>query len=170
LNVQLQILLKDYQPHNNVDIEDDDSLGEEEENNEEQDNLEEEEEDIEEEQEEAEVQQNQRQSTGLGQLFDPTEVLDNQVQPYIPAQFFDEEMALTQAAVNSWRTAVERQAQILENGLGVINAQTAKKEIPFFTGKIEGKLAIEEWFKIAERIATNAGWTNEQRLRFLKKS
>jgi hypothetical protein len=32
--------------------------------------------------EEAEVQQNQRRSTGFGQLFDPTEVLDNQVQPY----------------------------------------------------------------------------------------
>jgi hypothetical protein len=61
-------------------------------------------------------------------------------------------MALTQQAVNAWRTAVERQAQILENGLGVINAQTAKKEIPFFTGEIEGKLAIEEWFKIAERM------------------
>ena len=118
--------------------------------------------------EEAEVQQNQRRSTGLGQLFDPTEVLDNQVQPYIPAQFFDEEMALTQQTVNAWRTAVERQAQILEDGLGVINAQTAKKEIPFFTGEIEGKLAIEEWFKIAERIATNAGWTNEQRLRFFQ--
>ena len=121
------------------------------------------------EEEEAEVQQHQRRSTGFGQLFDPTEVLDNQVQQYIPAHFFDEEMALTQAAVNAWRTAVERQAQILENGLGVINAQTAKKEIPFFTREIEGKLAIEEWFKIAERIATNAGWTNEQRLRFFSR-
>jgi hypothetical protein len=77
-------------------------------------------------------------------------------------------MALKQAAVNACRTAVERQAQILENGLGVINAQTAKKEIPFFTGEIEGKLAIEEWFKIAERITTNAGWTNEHKLRFFQ--
>jgi hypothetical protein len=77
-------------------------------------------------------------------------------------------MALTQAAVNAWRTAVDRQAQILENGLATINAQATKKEIPFFTGEIEGKLAIEEWFKIAERIATNAGWTNEQRLRFFQ--
>jgi hypothetical protein len=70
--------------------------------------------------------------------------------------------------VNAWQTAVERQAQIFENGLRVINAQTAKKEIPFFTGEIEGKLAIEEWIKIAERIATNAGWANEQRLRFFQ--
>jgi hypothetical protein len=32
---------------------------------------------------------------------------------------------------------VEREAQILENGLGIINAQTSKKENPFFTGEIE---------------------------------
>ena len=37
-------------------------------------------------------------------------------------------MALTQAAVNAWRTAVDRQAQILENGLATINAQAAKKD------------------------------------------
>ena len=78
-------------------------------------------------------------------------------------------MALTQQTVNAWRTAVERQAQILENGLGVINAQTAKKEIPFFTGEIEGKLAIEEWFKIAERIAWMDGRTNKDYV-FFKKS
>ena len=44
------------------------------------------------------------------------------------------------------------------------------KEISFFTGEITGKLAIEEWFKIAERIATNAGWTNEQNYVFSKKT
>ena len=66
-------------------------------------------------------------------------------------------MALTRAAVNAWRQSVDRQATILETGLGLPNAQTAKKEIPNFTGEIEGKLVIEEWFKIAERIATNAG-------------
>ena len=77
-------------------------------------------------------------------------------------------MALTQAAVNAWRTAVDRQAQILENGLATINAQAAKKEIPQFKGDIESKLAIEEWFKIAEKIATNAGWTDVQKLRFLQ--
>jgi hypothetical protein len=56
-------------------------------------------------------------------------------------------MALTQAAVNAWRTAVDRQAQILENGLATINAQAAKKEIPQFKGDIENKLAIEEWLQ-----------------------
>jgi hypothetical protein len=44
------------------------------------------------------------------------------------------------------------------------------KEISFFTGEIKGKLAIEEWFKIAERITTNAGWTNEQNYVFFKKT
>ena len=77
-------------------------------------------------------------------------------------------MALTQVSVNAWRTAVDRQAQILENGLATINAQAAKKEIPQFKGDIESKLAIEEWFKIAEKIATNAGWTDVQKLRFLQ--
>ena len=135
MNFQLKDLLKNNQPQNNVDIEDDTSLEEEEEDNEEQDNPEEEE-DIEEEQEEAEVQQNQRQSpVRLGQLFDSDEVLDNQVQPYIPAHLFNEEKALTQQTVNAWRTAVERQAQILENRLGVINAQTATKEIQFLQAR-----------------------------------
>ena len=36
-------------------------------------------------------------------------------------------MALTQAAVNAWRLAVDRQAAILEIGLGLLNAQTRKK-------------------------------------------
>ena len=77
-------------------------------------------------------------------------------------------MALTQAAVDAWRQAVNRQATILETGLGLLNAQTAKTEIPNFTGEIENELAIEEWFKIAERIATNAGWNNTQKLRFFQ--
>ena len=77
-------------------------------------------------------------------------------------------MALTQATVNAWRQAVDRQATILETVLGPMNAQTAKTEIPNFTGEIENELAIEDWFKIAERIATNAGWNNAQKLRFFQ--
>ena len=102
--------------------------------------------------------------------------VNNQIQPIIFGHLFDEdtdeeedlEMALTKATVNAWQAAVDRQAEILENGLGIINAQSAKKEIPTFNGEIEGKLAIEEWFKIAERIATNAEWTEEQKLRFFQ--
>ncbi|EFX62804.1 hypothetical protein DAPPUDRAFT_336408, partial [Daphnia pulex] len=56
----------------------------------------------------------------------------------------DDEMALTNAAVTAWQGAVDRQAEILENGLVFINAQNVKKEIPAFTGEIEGKMAIEE--------------------------
>ena len=100
--------------------------------------------------------------------YDPIDVIDNQVQPYIPQHFFADEMALTQQTVNAWQQAVNRQAAILESGLGLLNAQTAKKEIPNFTGEIEGKLAIEEWFKIAERIARNAGWNDAQKLRFFQ--
>ena len=77
-------------------------------------------------------------------------------------------MALTQATVNAWRQAVDRQATILETGLGLLNAQTANTEIPKFTGEIENELAIEEWFKIAERIARNAGWNDAQKLRFFQ--
>jgi hypothetical protein len=77
-------------------------------------------------------------------------------------------MALTNAAVTAWQGAVDRQAEILENGLVFINAQTVKKEIPAFTKEIESKTAIEEWFKIAERIATHAAWTDEQKLRFFQ--
>ena len=77
-------------------------------------------------------------------------------------------MALTQQAVNAWQRAVYRPAAILESGRGLLNAQTTKKKIPNFTGEIEGKLAIEEWFKIAERIARNAGWNDAQKLRFFQ--
>jgi hypothetical protein len=77
-------------------------------------------------------------------------------------------MALTDVAINAWQRAVERQAEILENGLVFINAQNVKKEIPAFTGEIEGKMAIEEWFKLAERMATHAAWTDEQKLRFFQ--
>ncbi len=80
----------------------------------------------------------------------------------------DDEMALTDVAINAWQAAVERQAEILENGLVFINAQTLKKEIPAFTGEIEGKMAIEEWFKLAELTATHALWTDEQKLRFFQ--
>jgi hypothetical protein len=109
------------QPRNNEGIQEEDLIEHEQEDNEEHNNpIEQEQDEVRQEQElnleeedneeqenpvegeEAEVQQNQRQSTGLGQLFDPTEVLDNQVQPYIPAQFFDEDMVLTQAAVSAW--------------------------------------------------------------------
>jgi hypothetical protein len=33
--------------------------------------------------------------------YDPIDVIDNQVQPYIPQHFFVDEMALTQQAVNA---------------------------------------------------------------------
>ena len=69
----------------------------------------------------------------------------------------DNEMALTNAAVTAWQAAVDRQAEILENGLVFINAQNVKKEIPVFAGEIEGKMAIE-----------HAAWTDEQKLRFFQ--
>ena len=37
-------------------------------------------------------------------------------------------MALTQAALNAWRTAVDRQAQILENGLATIMRKQPRKK------------------------------------------
>ncbi|EFX74946.1 hypothetical protein DAPPUDRAFT_108408 [Daphnia pulex] len=77
-------------------------------------------------------------------------------------------MALTNVAINAWQAAVERQAEILENGLVFINAQNVKKGIPIFTGEIEGKMAIEEWFKLAERMATHAAWMDEQKLRIFQ--
>jgi hypothetical protein len=51
------------------------------------------------------------------QYYDPVEVIDDQVQPYIPPLFFEDEMALTQAAVNALRQSVDQQAAILETGL-----------------------------------------------------
>ena len=54
--------------------------------------------------------------------YDPIDVIDNQVQPYIPQHFFENEMALTQQAVDAWQLAVNRQATILESGLGLLNA------------------------------------------------
>ena len=92
----------------------------------------------------------------LGNIFDDDD--DND----------DDGMALTNAAVTDWQESVDRKAEILENGLVFINSQNVKKEIPVFAGEIEGIKAIEEWFKLSERMAIHAAWTDEQKLRFFQ--
>jgi hypothetical protein len=79
-------------------------------------------------------------------------------------------MALTQAAVNAWRQSVDRQDTILETGLGLLNAQTAKKEIPNFTGEIKNELAIEEWFKIAKRNSYKCRMEQRTKTSFLSRT
>jgi hypothetical protein len=66
-------------------------------------------------------------------------------------------MALTQSAVNACRLAVNRQATILETGLGLLNAQTAKKEIPNFTGEIEVKLAHRRMVQNSRKNSNKCG-------------
>ena len=91
---ELNLQQEDNEEQNNqIGQEQDEVRQEQELNLQEEDN---EEQDTPVEEEQAEAQQNQRQPpVRLGQLFDSDEVLDNQVQPYIPAHLFNEEMALT---------------------------------------------------------------------------
>lgn len=55
----------------------------------------------------------------FGHLYDRVDVIENKIQPFIPHQFFDDEMLIAQAAGNAWRVAVDRQAAILETRLGL---------------------------------------------------
>lgn len=51
----------------------------------------------------------------------------------------------------------------LIEGLSNLNAHAVKQTIPLFTGEIGGQ-SVDDWFKVADQIATNAGWTDEQKL------
>ncbi len=70
---------------------------------------------------------------------------------------------LTAQLLNDLRQSQNNNAQALIDGLSNLNARALLSDIPQFSGNDQEQV-IEEWFKIAERVANTAGWTNTQKL------
>ena len=81
----------------------------------------------------------------------------------------DDNMALT---LREWQNHAQLQARAITNGLtegfNSISAHNFKREIPEFTGDLDESMPIDEWFKLADKIGTTAGWTDPQRLIYYK--
>ena len=80
--------------------------------------------------------------------------------------FFNEaEMAnLTQDMIDTLQQAGQQNTDALVTGMRNLNAQRKLESIPFFSGDSNCTLVIDEWFKIAERVARLAGWTDPQKI------
>jgi hypothetical protein len=53
---------------------------------------------------------------------------------------------------------------------GMLNlaAVNYRKDIPEFSGDLDDNTTIEEWLKKAIRVGTEAGWTDDQKLKFFQ--
>ena len=81
--------------------------------------------------------------------------------------FFNEaEMAnLTQnITFHTLQQAGQQYTDALVTGMRNLNAQRKLESIPFFSGDSDCTFVIDEWFKIAERVARLAGWTDPQKI------
>ncbi len=78
----------------------------------------------------------------------------------------DEDMALTQAAIDTLQTAGQNNTAALVTCMRTLAAQRKLENIPIFSGESNCPLVIEERFKIAERTARLAGWNDEQKIAF----
>ena len=70
--------------------------------------------------------------------------------------------------MQDWRNFADANAQAIAEGMNNLNAVTIKREIPEFTGELDDGVTIDEWLKIANRVAQTAGWTNDQKLRYFQ--
>ncbi len=84
--------------------------------------------------------------------------------------FFNEaEMAnLTQNMIDTLQQAGQQNTDALVTGMRNLNAQRKLENIPFFSGDSNCTLVIEEWFKITERVARLAGWTDAQKIKYFQ--
>jgi hypothetical protein len=80
----------------------------------------------------------------------------------------DDTMALTQAAIDQLEIASQNNTNALVIGMSTLAAQRKLENIPIFSGESNCPLVIEEWFKIAERTARLAGWTDQQKILFFQ--
>ena len=65
-----------------------------------------------------------------------------------------------------WQNFATANTVAIAEGLSNLNAVAFKKEIPEFTGELDGGVSINEWFKLADKVAVTANWTDNQKLRF----
>ena len=76
--------------------------------------------------------------------------------------------AATRDLVDNLRHAHDDNTRALLDGMGNLSARALLKDIPTFSGENDEGLVIEEWIKVAERVAASADWTNEMKLRFFQ--
>ena len=77
-------------------------------------------------------------------------------------------MANNLANFGDWADFAAANTQALIEGMNNLNAVALKKEIPEFTGELDEGITIDDWFKVADRVATTAGWTDLQKLRYFQ--
>ena len=65
-----------------------------------------------------------------------------------------------------WQNFATANTVAIAEGLSNVNAVAFKKEIPEFTGELDDGVSINEWFKLADKVAITANWTDNQKLRF----
>ena len=83
--------------------------------------------------------------------------------------FIAAEMAqLTQNMIDTLRQAGEDNTTALVTGMRNLAAQRKLEGVPTFSGDHNCPLVIDEWFKIAERVARLAGWGDPQKLAFFQ--
>jgi hypothetical protein len=75
---------------------------------------------------------------------------------------------ITQNMVDTLRQAGEENTTALVTGMRNLAAQRKLEGLPTFSGDSNCPLVIDEWFKIAERVARLAGWTDEQKLSYFQ--
>lgn len=61
----------------------------------------------------------------------------------------------------------EQATQTLVDNLRDMGANSAKQQIPYFSGKL-GEQTVHEWFEKADRVAQAEGWNNQRRLRIFQ--
>lgn len=67
-----------------------------------------------------------------------------------------------------WADFAANQALAITTGFNSISAINFKREIPEFSGDLDESLPIDEWFKIADKVATTAQWTDAQKEIYFK--
>ncbi len=75
---------------------------------------------------------------------------------------------LMQNMVDTSRQAGEDNTTALVTGMRNLAAQRKLEGIPTFSGDSNCPLVIDEWFKIAERVARLADWTDPQKLAYFQ--
>jgi hypothetical protein len=70
--------------------------------------------------------------------------------------------------IDDWRNFARTQTTALTTGFKNMNALQLKREIPEFSGDMDESLPIDEWFKIADKVAATGDWTDNQKLKYYK--
>ena len=69
---------------------------------------------------------------------------------------------------DQWKDYADANTTALIEGMTNLNAVAFKQEIPEFTGELNDGVTIDEWLKMAKKVALAAGWNNAQQLKYFQ--